>query len=153
MNQHISITNPALATRAIYDEYAGLLLGYIFEVVKDKNIAEQYLVAVFKELPQHLHDIILPGANTYQRLLLLARKVLADVFATMPACNPTDKKALLPARPNKFLERMSEEEQFIFCSVHYNGKSISTLALELNQPEQAIKKILQQAFAAIRRPS
>ncbi|QKJ29735.1 sigma-70 family RNA polymerase sigma factor [Mucilaginibacter mali] len=151
MSQHISITNTASATRAIYDEYAGLLLGYIFEVVKDKNIAEEYLVAVFKELPQHLHDVMQPGTNTYQRLLLLTRKVLADFFATIPACDPADKKAHLPAMPNKFLERMSEEEQFIFCNVHYNGKSISALARELNRTEQAIKKILQQAFAAIRR--
>lgn len=151
MNQQISITNTASGTRAIYDEYAGLLLGYIFEVVKDKGIAEQYLVSVFKELPQHLQYVNQPGANTYQRLLLLTRTVLADFFETIPACNPDDKKSHLPARPNKFLDRMSEEEQFIFCNVHYNGKSISTLALELNKPEQAVKKILQQAFAAIRR--
>ncbi|MES2278980.1 MAG: sigma factor-like helix-turn-helix DNA-binding protein [Bacteroidota bacterium] len=152
MNQHIALANSSSTTRAVYDEYAGLLLGYIYEVVKDQHTAEQYLVSVFNELPQHLHSIVQPGANVYQRLQLIARKMLAGFFETIPACNPGDKSHL-PARPNKFLHRMSEEEQLIFCNIHYNGKSISTLALELNKPEEAIKKILQQAFAAIRRPA
>ena len=152
MNQQITFTNNSTATRAIYDEYAGMLLGYIYEVVKDKAMAEQYLAAVFSELPQHLHDIIQPGFNTYHRLQLIARKMLADFFETIPACAPQDMdKKYMPAKPNKFLDRMSTEQQFIFCNVHYSGKSINTLAAELNKPEEEIKKILQQAFAAIRR--
>jgi len=152
LNQDISLANASLTMQAIYDEYAGMLLGYIFEVVKDKNIAEQYLVAVFTELPRHFNDIAQPGVNIYHRLQLLARKMLAAFFETIPACNITDDGlSNLPVRPNKFLDRMNKEEQFIFCSVHYNGKSISTLANELNKPEEVIKKILQQAFAAIRR--
>ena len=152
MNHNISLTNASLTMQAIYDEYAGMLLGYIFEVVKDKNLAEQYLIAVFNELPRHLNDVAQPGVNTYYRLQLLARKMLAAFFETIPACNNTDDGfSYLPARPNKFLDSMNKEEQLIFCSVHYHRKSISTLATELNKPEEVIKKILQQAFAAIRR--
>jgi DNA-directed RNA polymerase specialized sigma24 family protein len=46
---------------------------------------------------------------------------------------------------------MSGEQQFVFCNIHYSGRSISALAAEMSKPEEAIKKILQQAFAAIRR--
>jgi DNA-directed RNA polymerase specialized sigma24 family protein len=151
LNQHIILTNTPAAIQAIYDEYAGMLLGYIYEVVKDKNLAEQYLVSVFNELPQHLSDIARPGTNIYHSLQLLTRKILADFFETIPACNTADNASNLPTRPNKFLDRMSKEEQLIFCSVHYRGKSISALAAELNKPEEVIKKLLQQAFAAIRR--
>ena len=150
MNQQVSLAGIPTATRAVYDEYAGLLLGYIYEVVKDKTLAEQYLVSVFNELPQHLQQVTQPGLNTYNRLQLIARKVLAGFFETIPACIPNDK-TYLPSKPNKYLDKMSEEQQLIFCNVHYSGKSISTLATELNKPEEVIRKILQQAFAAIRR--
>jgi DNA-directed RNA polymerase specialized sigma24 family protein len=152
VNQQVTTTSHPTATRAIYDEYAGMLLGYIYEVVKDKGMAEQYLISVFNELPQHLHDIVQPGFNTYHHLQLIARKMLSSFFETIPACAPADPdKKYLPSKPNRFLDKMSEEQQFIFCNVHYSGKSISTLAAELNKTEEAIKKILQQAFAAIRR--
>jgi hypothetical protein len=152
LTQQIALTNASQTTRAIYDEYAGMLLGYIYEVVNDKNIAEQYLVSVFNELPQHLHDIAQPGINVYHRLQLLARKVLAGYFETIPAClisvNSNDH---LPVRPNKFLDRMTKEQQIVFCNIHYSGKSVSQLATEFNKPEEEVKKLLQQAFAAIRR--
>lgn len=153
MNRPLALTNNTAAVRAIYDEYAGLLLGYINEVVKNETLAGQYLISVFDELPRHLPDLLKPGTNTYLQLVLLARKSLAGFFETIPACKPDDKKFYTPAKPNRFLNRMSNEERFIFCSVHFNGKSVSTLATELNQSEQEIKKILQRAFAAIRNPS
>lgn len=146
------MTNSSAQTRTLYDEYAPLLLGYIHEVVKDKKLAEQYLIAVFNEVPQHLHNLLQPGANTFLCLQLLTRKILADVFETIPVCTVTDDhKRYLPERPSKFLTGMTSEQQLIFCSIHYHGKSINVLAAELNMPEEVIKKILQQAFAAIRR--
>lgn len=146
--------NSSSTIRAIYDEYAGLLLGYIYEVVKDKDLAEQYLASVFNELPQHLPEVVQPGGNVYHRLQLLTRKTMADFFATLHVCkSPYNSSMYLPAKPNKFLSRMTEEQQLIFCSVHYHGKSISVLAAELNKPEEEIKKTLQQAFAAIRKPA
>lgn len=146
------LTNSSSIIHALYDEYAGLLLGYIYEVVKDREIAEEYLVSVFNELPCHLHEITRPGLNTYHQLQLLTRKVLADYFATIPACVPANpEKNYLPSNPNKFLSGMTEEQQLIFCSVHYHGKSICVLAAELNISETAIKKTLKQAFEVIRR--
>lgn len=151
MIQQEVLTNTAV-TRALYDEYAGLLLGYIYEVVKDKELAEQYLVSVFNELPRNLHQITRPGLNTYHQLQLLTRKMLADYFETIPVCKTTDpEKNYLPGTPNKFLSVMTKEQRLIFCSVHYHGKSIYVLAAEMNMPEEVIKKTLLQAFATIRR--
>lgn len=148
MNQQIISNSGSSATRAIYDQYAGLLYGYIYEVVKDKQIAEQYLLSVFNDLPQHLQDVLQPGVNTYNRLQQMARRSLNSFFETVPDCPPADN---VPARPNKFLSRMNAEQQIVFCNIHYNGKSIGKLAAELDKGEDEIRKILQQAFAAIRR--
>ena len=151
IKQEVLINNSSVI-QALYDEYAGLLLGYIYEVVKDREIAEEYLVSVFNELPEHINEITRPGLNTYHQLQLLARKVLADYFATIPVCVPTNpEKTYLPSHPNKFLLGMTEEQQLIFCSVHYHGKSICDLAAELNTTETCIKTILKQAFEVIRR--
>ena len=137
--------------RTLYDEYADILFGYIYEVVKDKEMAEQYLISVFNELRWHLHEIQRPGLNTYHQLQLMTREILSDYFETIPVCKITDpEKTYLPSKPNKFLSGMTEEQRLIFCSIHYHGKSISMLAAEMNKPEEAVKKILQQAFAAIR---
>lgn len=152
MIQQGILTNSSAQTRTLYDEYAPLLLGYIQEVVKDKKLAEQYLIAVFNEVPEHLSELLQPQTNTFLALQLLTRKILANFFKTIPVCTTlTDYKRYLPDRPNKFLAGMTKEQQLIFCSIHYHGKSISALAAELNMSEDAIKKILQQAFAAIRR--
>lgn len=148
MNQPIISNSGSSATRDIYDQYAGLLYGYIYEVVKDRNTAEQYLLSVFNELPQHLHYVVQPGVNTYYRLQQLARKALNNFFETV-ADSPAAVN--IPARPNKFLSRMSAEQQLVFCNIHYNGKSVSKMAAELDKGEDEIRKILQQAFAAIRR--
>lgn len=151
IKQEVLINNSSVI-QALYDEYAGLLLGYIYEVVKDREIAEEYLVSVFNELPYHINEITRPGLNTYHQLQLLTRKVLADYFATIPVCAPTNaNKNYLPSTPNKFLSAMTEEEQFIFCSVHYHGKSIRVLAAEINKSEVAVKTILKHAFEVIRR--
>lgn len=145
------MTNSSAQTRTLYDEYAPLLLGYIQEVVKDKKLAEQYLIAVFNEVPEHLHELLQPGTNVFLGLQLLTRTILANFFKTIPVCTALDDKRYLPNRPNKFLTGMTGEQQLIFCSIHYHGKSIPVLAAELNMAEADIKKILQQAFAAIRR--
>jgi len=153
LSKQIILPNSSSALRAVYDEYAALLYGYIFEVVKDTQIAEQYLVSVFNELPKHLQDLVQPGVNTYLRLQLITRNVLAGYFETIPACDfVADDNSHMPTRPNKFLDKMTHEQQLVFCNIHYSGKTIRGLAAEMNKAEDEIKKILQEAFAAIRRP-
>lgn len=152
MIQQGVLTNDASVTRALYDEYAGLLFGYIYEVVKDREMAEQYLISVFNEIPRHIHEIKQPGANIYRQLQVITRRVLSGYFENIPVCKTTDpENNYLPSRPSKFLSGMTEEQRLIFCSIHYHGKTISVLAAELQKPEDTIRKILQQAFTVIRR--
>jgi DNA-directed RNA polymerase specialized sigma24 family protein len=151
LGQQGVLQNSSLALRTIYDEYAGMLYGYILEVVKDTQLAEQYLISVFNALSQHLPAFTQPEGNTYHHLQQITRRILAGYFETIPACGfVAEDKSHLPTRPNKFLDRMTREQQVVFCNTHYGGKTIGVLAAEMSKPESEIKKILQQAFAAIR---
>jgi hypothetical protein len=137
---------------SLYTNYSGMLLGYIQQVVKDRLIAEQYLVELFSELqPLTLEEISAPGTNAFCRLQQLARNKLASYISTVGDCadqlGDTDKKNL---QGNKFTDMMSHEQQLVFCGIHYHGKSTAALAIELNKPEATIRQLLKDSFTIIR---
>lgn len=149
MSQSVISNNYILNTRSVYDKYAGMLLGYIYEVVKDKQLAEQYLVSVFSQLPEHFTEHQLNSSNIYIRLQLFARKLIANNRQLQQ--NGSVVTEQLPQRQNKYLQQMESLERNVFCSVYFDGKSISEVAIEMGREEQEIRKILQQSFKAIRR--
>ncbi|MEB0250060.1 hypothetical protein QN344_07915, partial [Mucilaginibacter sp. 5B2] len=138
---------------SLYTNYGAMLLGYIKEVVKEIAIAEQYLIEVFNDL-QHkdIEEILAPGANAFLRLQQLARKKLSSFISTVEDCADqveiTTKKAI---QSNKFIEMMNQEQQLVFCGVHYHGKTTAKLATELNKPEDTIRQLLRESFTIIRK--
>jgi DNA-directed RNA polymerase specialized sigma24 family protein len=132
----------------IYNRYAGMLLGYIYDVVKDRALAEQYLADTFAAVALIADDLKKPGENIYRKLQLIARSKLTAYFNTLEQC---DVKETVNHRPNKFLNGMSERQLQVFCGVHYHGKNIATIAAELKKPEDVVKKLLKEAFLIIRK--
>ncbi|RFZ83324.1 hypothetical protein DYU05_14410 [Mucilaginibacter terrenus] len=133
--------------QGLYNSYADMLLGYIYEVVKSKSVAEQYLVEIFNELNfADIAAITKPGVNTYCRLQQLARNKVAAF--TSSKADDTSKSTVVMR--NRFTDLMTAEQQQVFCGVHYHGKTISKLSLELKKPEDEIKRILKQSFILIR---
>ena len=129
-----------------------MLWGYILEAVKSQQIAEQYLIEVFTELTHtDLEKITLNGVNTFCSLQHLARKKIAIFAQSLTTCVGDDikPKGIIIAG-NRFIDLMNHDEQYVFCGVHYHGKSVATLAAELNKPETVIKQILKDSFTIIR---
>jgi len=133
--------------RRLYDRYGGMLLGYLVETLKDRALAEEYLVTLFREIadqhPNTSEDI------TWCRLHRLAKSKLA-LLNNNSNFNTNKPGSLIPSPSNKFLDIMTDEQKHIFCSVYYQGKPISALSQQLNKPEGSIKKALVDAFAIIR---
>jgi DNA-directed RNA polymerase specialized sigma24 family protein len=123
-----------------------MLLGYFSEVVKDRQLAEQHLVNIFNTIPQHLNEINSNGTNTWCQLQRLAKKQLSGSFVT----NDNKLGNSVQQRKNKFLDRMTSEQQLVFCSIYYNGKTIQQLAKELNKTTDTIRITLREAFAIIK---
>jgi hypothetical protein len=141
-----SITDPNQAVYALYQRYGSLLLGYITEVVEDKNLAEQYLITVFKE--------VLARADEFNRadrcwinLQRLAKKVLLGFHRSVRMGNYTGKAS---ATANNYVMLMGQEQYQVFYGIHYQQKSVTVLAKELNKTEESIKQLLRAALTIIR---
>jgi DNA-directed RNA polymerase specialized sigma24 family protein len=147
-----SMPTNAQTKQGLYNSYASMLLGYLAEALKDKQVAEQYLVDIFNELQfAQIQAITKPGVNTYCQLQMIARKKLAQYLAAVSDCADDAKKPLgVVISSNKFVDMMSPEQQIVFCSVHYHGKTTTGLSAELNKPEAEIKRILKESFTIIR---
>jgi hypothetical protein len=148
-DQTIPTTRPT-SIRALYEEYADMLLGYIFEIVKDREVAEEYLVKVFEEIASIPFDKLSGDeTNTWCRLLSIAKEKLSAFNNTVEDCE--DGAAVVVAHsPNKYLDQMTEMQKRIFCNFYYQKKTTLQLSAELNEPEAAIKKSLREAFTIIR---
>lgn len=135
----------------LYNNYAGMLLGYLFEVVKNRSVAEQYLILVFNDVPNEIEEFYKPGVNAFCRLQLMARKKLADFFENTEdhsTYNAVQNNVFIVK--NKFIKEMTPDQQLVFCGAHWHGKTISKIAAEMEKPEDAVRKLLKECFTIIR---
>lgn len=125
-----------------------MLLGYIYDVVKDKALAEKYLADTFiavATVPELFNN---PNGNVYCKLQMIARERLESYFKAAENC---DVNEIVSNRPNTFLSKMNVRQQTVFCGVHYHGKSIPKIAAEMNEEETVVRKLLREAFVIIRK--
>ncbi|GAA4086108.1 sigma factor-like helix-turn-helix DNA-binding protein [Mucilaginibacter panaciglaebae] len=148
-DQEILNTKP-LSIRSIYDAYAGMLLGYIFEVVKDHKIAEHYLVKTFCRIAEKFNETDWGETNISCQLRRFAKNELVDFYKLaedyeIPAHN---RSATLQ---NVYLNQMTDEQKLVFCNIYYGRITTAQLAAEIKKPEAEVKQLLKEAFAVIRR--
>lgn len=136
----------------LYNSYAAMLLGYIFEVVKNRKVAEQYLVAVFNDAAMTPDEFYKPGVNAFCSLQLIARKKLASFFEGVGECSAAEavQKNTLTGK-SKFIKLMTADQKLVFCGVYWQGKTTSKLAAELGRPDEDIRRVLKECFTIIRR--
>lgn len=153
MNLRIQSTttasNKIIPAKELYESYGAMLLGYISDVVNDQNIAGQYLVEVFKDLPNGLPVNQEKGLSIFVQLQMLARKKLEPFFETVRGCAMPDQSAN-GQNKNRYIGQMTPDQQTVFCGMHYHGKSVNILSLELNKSGEEIRKILKESFTIIR---
>jgi len=153
MNSRIQATtntqNKLIPPRELYDDYGAMLLGYIVGVVNDRHVAGQYLVEIFKDLSNGLSVNQEKGSSVFVQLQLLARKKLEPFFETAKNCSTTDFVYDAQSK-NRSIGLMTPDQQTVFCGMHYHGKSVNILALELNKSGDEIRKILKESFTIIR---
>jgi DNA-directed RNA polymerase specialized sigma24 family protein len=138
----------ALNVRSLYDNYAAMLLGYIFEMVGDKNLAEDYLVKIFTDLAQNFNNVNWSQGNKWCLLQRYAKNQLAKLNTVAAGCHtPFGATGL----PNKYLNEMTQEQALVFCSIYYQKKTAGQLAGEINKSEELVKKLLKEAFSIIRK--
>lgn len=141
----MAVQQTQLAVRNLYDRYGGMLLGYLVDVLKDRKIAEEYLVTIFGDLA---HEVKTEFSYNWCQLQRFAKSRL-PFAADGGSSNETGLSVKYDQR-NKFLELMSEHQKLVFCGVYYHGRTVTSIALQLNIAEEATRKILLEAFTIIR---
>ena len=148
-NDHAVLQTKPTSIYSLYDDYAAMLLGYIYEVVKDKKVAEDYLVRTFSSIAQKFNNINWGDSNPWCQLQRLARIELADYRKVAETYETVEATSIY--LPNKYLNQMTDEQKLVFCNVYYNRKTTLQLAAEINKSEESVKKLLKEAFVMIRR--
>jgi DNA-directed RNA polymerase specialized sigma24 family protein len=133
----------------LYDKYAAMLLGYIYEIVKDHELAEQYMVRVFKSISDKYLEVK-KAKNTWCKLQQLAKNILVDFCKTEQGIE-TLTIPNASVTHNKLIDQMNNEQRIIFCAIYYQGKTTAQLVVKLNKSELTIRKTLKEAFAIIRK--
>jgi len=151
INQQALIGNKPESVHSLYDKHAGMLLGYIFGIVKDRQIAEECLVQIFCELSKQFNQINWEDTSIWCQLQRFAKEKLAGCMEAVGECEIFSSPELVKqVAESKYLERLTDEQKIVFCDVYYRGKSISAISIELNRTEDLIRKSLKEAFAIIR---
>jgi len=129
----------------LYDAYGGMLLGYIYEVVKDHAIAEDCLVKTFSRIAQKFNEINWTDTNAWRLLQNFAKNELTAFHKV------AENYEVSAALPNAYLDLMTDEQRLVFCNVYYSKNTTAQLARQLSKPDVEVKQLLKAAFAVIRR--
>jgi len=144
-------SNDVLVTRALYYRYSSWLLGYLIAVVKDYELAEQYMVDIFKEVPNRLHEFTGSDSSPWLCLQVLAKsKLTGYTRALRSGKSNIDSSSAERLRFDSYVNAMTTEQQIVFCGVYYYQKPTALLAQELNKADDEVKKILKEAFLIIK---
>src|SRR6185312_12562203 len=103
--QTILQTEP-VSIQGLYDAYAGMLLGYIFEVVKDRKIAEDYLVKTFSRIAENFNGVNWSEVNVWVQLQRFAKDELAPFHQALAGCE-TPEGDVPGVLSNVYFDRMT----------------------------------------------
>jgi DNA-directed RNA polymerase specialized sigma24 family protein len=135
----------------LYDNYAAMLLGYINEVVKDKAVAEEYLLKTFNTIAQKINCTNWSENNNWVQLLRFAREELIPFYDTVKGCEAPAVASINDNIAYKYFDKMTADQKHVFCSIYYSKKTTAELSAEINKSEDLIKTLLKEAFCIIRR--
>ncbi|WP_448702424.1 RNA polymerase sigma factor [Mucilaginibacter sp. AW1-3] len=150
LNQEV-IKNKPVDVRTLYESYGAMLLGYIVAIVKDKEVAESYLVKIFSNISARFNHLEWDEGSAWQQLRNFAKHELAIFTDTVKACEyDTAPDDIINGTDNQYLNRMTGEQRQVFCSIYYHRYTIAQLAHQLDKPLAYITKTLKEAFYIIR---
>jgi len=127
-------------------------LGYIFEVVRDHQLAESYLVQLFCELSQQFNENEWQGTGNWCRLQRFAREKLIDFTREIKSAKIHSQTGLVWYNSDsKYLGQLTDEQRKVFYDIYYRGRTIAAISAELNKTEDLIRKTLKEAFTIMRK--
>jgi RNA polymerase sigma-70 factor (ECF subfamily) len=154
------------ALAALYDRYAGLLLGMANRMLGDRTVAEDLVQDVFMEVWRCAHAFD-PSRGTVRTWLLVRlrsraldrlrsarhrREVMVDdVSPREPASAPEDPE-LSPdrVRVRRALEELPEDQRLVIELSYFHGLSSSEIAEHMGSPIGTVKSRTAAALGKLR---
>lgn len=149
IDRQVLVESKPESIRSLYDRYAGMLLGYVHEIVKDSKLAEECLVHIFCQLSAEFGAENSEGPRNWVQLQRYARAQLMP-YAAVSAKTVANGHELRRS-DDPFLAALSAEQKRVFVDIYYYGKTPVMLATDLNKTEEFIRKTLKEAFAILRK--
>ncbi|WEK20866.1 MAG: sigma-70 family RNA polymerase sigma factor [Candidatus Pedobacter colombiensis] len=144
------IANNSAQLQKLYNSYADMLFGYIFEVVNDRIVAETCLLNIFCQLSKELESKRTEEISTWAQVFRFAKDKLPTFNDGLKDPPPHKSEPIKYKELHPCLSGLNDEQRKIFCDSYYYGKTIAAISIELNQPEVSIRKSLREAFAIIK---
>ncbi len=139
----------SIKLQQVYDQYSGMLYGYLLMVLKDKGQAEKILVDIFDDIAKSLDENGNCDPDTWCGLYRMAKtKVIQHVGDDG---NSNDQDMMVYTLGNNMYNGMTDEQKQVFYEAYYGGKKVTQLAQQLNKSEDSIKETLKEAFVILRR--
>ena len=125
--------NNTEAWRHLYDKYAHAMFGIIYNLTKDRTLAEE----IFEEAFLQLKESKILSKNTYALCSCLLRHT--HTFTQQQLKERGINNPIIPIEKNSLIE--------IFCSKNISQKEV---AAKLNITEKEVKENLRAEFLALR---
>ncbi|WP_442588912.1 hypothetical protein ACSBL2_23030 [Pedobacter sp. AW31-3R] len=152
IDRQTSIQKQPVTIHSLYESYGGMLLGYIFEIVKDRKVADECLVKIFSDVALHFATMDWDNGSNWMKLQRFAKERLST-FMDNPTQIESSAAGIVKQASNEYFERLNDAQKTVFCNVYYKNKKIDEISIELNKQEDSIRKTLKEAFAIMRNDS
>ena len=133
----------------VYDQYGGMLYGYLLKVLKDKVQAEEILVSIFDDIAKSVDESGNCDSYTWCGLYRMAKAKLMKLINDEG--NSNDQDMMVYTLGNNMYNGMNDEQKQVFYETYYGGKKVTQVAAQLNKSEESVKKTLMEAFTILRR--
>ncbi|WP_443939271.1 hypothetical protein [Pedobacter sp. MW01-1-1] len=129
----------------LYDQYGGMVMGYMFGVVKERNLAQEYLIQFFSEISTDFFDAKLTSAQVWCALYKLAKSYLSMVLV-----KGIGNEAAGTAIPVQGLQDLSSGHRAVFHSVYNGEMAITELSDAQSTHPDEVKKMMRETFITMR---
>ena len=149
-NDHQHFIETTASVRNLYERYAGMLLGYILEVVKDRKLAEEYMVKFFSEISLTFDPDDWNGHNHWCKLQKLARYKIALYTEKPKNVELYMYNDTIHSAKDDFFAQLTDKQRQVFYAIYYCRKPVAEISTDLNITEDLTRKTLKEAFAIMK---
>jgi RNA polymerase sigma-70 factor (ECF subfamily) len=151
--------------RALYDEHAGPLLGYVLRLTSgDRGRAEDVVQETLLRAWRHPEALARAPGSARPWLCTVARHIVVDhhraraarptevgdeALATVPAEDDLDA-AVLSWEVAHALDTLSPDHRAVLLETYYRGRSVAEAAAALGVPEGTVKSRTYYALRALK---